>query len=1104
MLPTKGYFQDIECPFNDTPCGRPYCHFRHRKRPAENIDEPVAETSKSNVPVYKPTPKSELENIQNKTHIPISYVPDLAFRNDRPLRTFPKFEKPTYKPTPLSLLSSASNKNALSAHNEKQQETIKDIQQNIANNEYDPQKSEINFEDLSSEFDLIDEIINEDESDHAEPETLISENLTKINSDIKKEQNRLNLLLKNDLNTDSNIEKIIKNEKVAIETNGGDKKVKRESGEPVNVKKESNGKDVKKSEADVLHLFSESSPNKTEKRPNDKSDKKASNTDKKVEKLKTKTISQDQKNSSERSLFKVKVKDEKKRDSKSHEREKHRKEEKRESKPNQKHERKSQNRDKSPKEDKSNNKNSSSDNSDSDQPNRRDRSGSGSQQKHKKRSRSRRRSKTREKERGSHKRKKESGEKPRKKSRSSGSESERSTARHRNSHSDRDGDKRSAKKKSATKVNSERPHKSTGCDSDNDNELISMDTNELGLSDVDLDLDDEDETMRECFRIFNEYKPKPLRLSSPKTEETDKSLLSEDEYHSASIRKRIAHSGAENSKLLPLPAAVKTKPVITPGQIMSNRYKIAKLAQANNEQENIMNEVRQITAIRSAPSLLEAARMHKLRRLERQKQAEKAAAQKPSTNVVDDILNGAHKPGVSKVKLPVKKIAAVPNVALIEKAKERISLIKQRRLEPPRTVAQTQKSGRVAHVPEVSLPDIPDVLQADKSKLPVNVRTRFLTMIVEECCKLYAAKQDAYTRALNEEFSCYEKCTVLTTYRNSAMLAVNRLRKEIQERENRFLGPLMSGESTSADKGSIFRGRMFYDHVKKWVLTEDELDLHGYPRESREKGKAVINNQKDVDYSIVDENLRKCSRCSKIYQVDDDGWPLFEEECMYHPLKKRTIRGEQVFLCCKSTDDTGCVTSDTHVCEGSASHQLEGYQTTLPPERENDPRSCAVYALDCEMCYTTKGLELTRVTIVDADCKTIYESLVKPLNPIVDYNTRFSGITKEQMDRTSTSILQVQANILHLCNSETILAGHSLESDMKALKIVHSSVIDTSILFPHKMGLPHKRALRALASEYLKKIIQNDVSGHDSAEDAITCMELIKWKLKEECKVRTK
>lgn len=31
------------------------------------------------------------------------------------------------------------------------------------------------------------------------------------------------------------------------------------------------------------------------------------------------------------------------------------------------------------------------------------------------------------------------------------------------------------------------------------------------LSDVDLNFDDEDETMRECYKIFNEYKPEPIK-----------------------------------------------------------------------------------------------------------------------------------------------------------------------------------------------------------------------------------------------------------------------------------------------------------------------------------------------------------------------------------------------------------------------------------------------------------------------------------------------------------------------------------------------------------------------------------------------------------------
>lgn len=43
-----------------------------------------------------------------------------------------------------------------------------------------------------------------------------------------------------------------------------------------------------------------------------------------------------------------------------------------------------------------------------------------------------------------------------------------------------------------------------------------------------------------------------------------------------------------------------------------------------------------------------------------------------------------------------------------------------------------------------------------------------------------------------------------------------------------------------------------------------------------------------------------------------------------------------------------------------------------------------------------------------------------------------------------------------------------------SLQLIHDTVVDTSVVFPHKMGHPYKRALRNLASEILKKIIQND------------------------------
>lgn len=75
---------------------------------------------------------------------------------------------------------------------------------------------------------------------------------------------------------------------------------------------------------------------------------------------------------------------------------------------------------------------------------------------------------------------------------------------------------------------------------------------------------------------------------------------------------------------------------------------------------------------------------------------------------------------------------------------------------------------------------------------------------------------------------------------------------------------------------------------------------------------------------------------------------------------------------------------------------------------------------------------------------------------------------------TQTNLRGVQAILLSMFHSKSILIGHSLESDLKALKIIHSVVVDTSILFPHKMGPPKKRALKNLAIENLRKIIQED------------------------------
>jgi len=52
------------------------------------------------------------------------------------------------------------------------------------------------------------------------------------------------------------------------------------------------------------------------------------------------------------------------------------------------------------------------------------------------------------------------------------------------------------------------------------------------------------------------------------------------------------------------------------------------------------------------------------------------------------------------------------------------------------------------------------------------------------------------------------------------------------------------------------------------------------------------------------------------------------------------------------------------------------------------------------------------------------------------YLCRFSGITEEDLEDVQTTIRDVQAVLLSLFTDKTILMGHSLESDLQALKVV--------------------------------------------------------------------
>ncbi|KAM4052690.1 uncharacterized protein ACNLHF_003283 isoform 2-T2 [Anomaloglossus baeobatrachus] len=361
-------------------------------------------------------------------------------------------------------------------------------------------------------------------------------------------------------------------------------------------------------------------------------------------------------------------------------------------------------------------------------------------------------------------------------------------------------------------------------------------------------------------------------------------------------------------------------------------------------------------------------------------------------------------------------------------------------------------------------------------------------------------------KALAEEKSIYDRCGSKNMYLN---IAVNSLKK-LRDQHNVQPGVLKSGRKMKGgSKKQIAKnelaGSNLYNLFKDYLLSDDQLIENGYPRPHPDRpGSALIHCT--VTKTIGSDALRRvCSRCGETYSVTPKGKHQRKEECIFHSgrvLRHKVPGGmETRYSCCEAAVGTpGCQMAKLHVHDGQKEN-LDGFVKTFVKLQPSDGNP-GIFSVDCEMCYTTHGLELSRVTVVDPGLQVVYDTFVKPDNEIIDYNTRFSGVTEENLKNITTSIRDVQAIMLNLFSTDTILIGHGLENDLLALKLFHDTVVDTSIVFPHRLGLPYKRALRSLIADYLRRIIQDEVGGHDSSEDATACMELMIWKVKEDTKGR--
>lgn len=190
--------------------------------------------------------------------------------------------------------------------------------------------------------------------------------------------------------------------------------------------------------------------------------------------------------------------------------------------------------------------------------------------------------------------------------------------------------------------------------------------------------------------------------------------------------------------------------------------------------------------------------------------------------------------------------------------------------------------------------------------------------------------------------------------------------------------------------------------------------------------------------------------------------------------------------------------------------------------------------VDCEMGTAESGeSELIRISMINYFTGAVLvDSLVWPDVPMAHFNTRFSGVTRQAMNeaRRRRACLfgrhGAREAIWNHVGPETVVIGHSLNSDLTSLRWIHHRVVDTLMVEDpfaradrqrlERLETEHAQAilearenkrpappapkaqhpgcsLKALSKAYLKRDIQFKGRGHDSLEDATATRDLLHW-----------
>ncbi|KAJ7228576.1 ribonuclease H-like domain-containing protein [Mycena pura] len=419
--------------------------------------------------------------------------------------------------------------------------------------------------------------------------------------------------------------------------------------------------------------------------------------------------------------------------------------------------------------------------------------------------------------------------------------------------------------------------------------------------------------------------------------------------------------------------------------------------------------------------------------------------------------------------------------------------------EPPRKQQKVtpSRSVPVAQQPPTAGPPVLRVNGA-LSIVPVPVRQAMLKTIYDHLVVLYDAilpmnPSLASEHALRQEEEVYNKSNK-QTYRVAIIQCAAAIkRRSIPDSPSH---PSVGTEAEVMARTEALKSRkslrLTRAHVEHLILSKQDLELWGFILD--------VPGGTGGEQPSLENKIAKCDRCGKPFQVKRKEEA---EECIYHWGKpvSRTANGQKarVYRCCSrpAPDDDGCVRGPHVFYESKPEdlHARHAFSYLKPPPSPSTVLDVA--ALDCEMIYTTGGMRVARVSIVDGAGSEVFDELVRMDDgvEVIDFNTRFSGITGEDYAKAVLPLSAIRQSLDNLINTDTVLIGHGLDNDLNTLRIIHHVNVDTSIMFKHSAGPPYRKALKDLAKEHLGLTIQSGGGsvGHSSLEDSIATLDLVKW-----------